>query len=46
LALVGRCCFDEADASVTVDCAKSDGERELGERSREPILRINIGGKL
>ena len=41
----GHCCFDEKDASVTVDCARSDGKRQLSERSHEPMPKINIGGK-
>ena len=28
----GHCCFSEKDASITVDCARSDGARQLGER--------------
>jgi hypothetical protein len=40
-----HCCFGEEDASVTVDCARSDGERQLGERTREPMPRGHVGGK-
>jgi hypothetical protein len=40
-----HCCFSEEDASVTVDCARSDGERQLGERSREPMPRVYVSGK-
>ena len=41
----GHCCFGEEYASITVDCDSSDGERELGERSREPMPRVNVGGQ-
>ena len=41
----GHCCFSEEDASVTVDCARSDGERQLGERSREPMPGVYVSGK-
>ena len=34
-----HCCISEEEASVTVDCARSDGERQLGERRREPMPR-------
>jgi hypothetical protein len=37
--------FGEEYASITVDCDSSDGERELGERSREPMPRVNVGGQ-
>ena len=40
-----HCCFGEEYASITVDCDSSDGERELGERSREPMPRVNVGGQ-
>jgi hypothetical protein len=40
-----HCCFSEEDASVTADCARSDGERQLGERSREPMPRVYVSGK-
>ena len=40
-----RCCFSEEDASVTVDCARSDGERQLGERSRKPMPSVYVSGK-
>ena len=40
-----HCCFGEEDASVTVGWPRSDGERELGERSREPVPWVNVGGK-
>jgi hypothetical protein len=40
----GHCCFDEEDASVTVDCAWSDREREFGKGSCEPVSSINVGG--
>ena len=43
--LVRRCCFGEEGARVTVDCVRSDGKRELSERSHEPIPKINISGK-
>src|SRR5947209_12027391 len=43
--LDGNCCFGEEYASITVDCDSSDGERELGERSREPMPRVNVGGQ-
>ena len=43
--VVGHCCVDEEGASVTVDCAGLDGERELGEGSCQPLLRINVGGQ-
>jgi hypothetical protein len=43
--LTGHCCFGEEYASITVDCDSSDGERELGERSREPMPRVNVGGQ-
>ena len=36
---------DEEGASVTVDCAKLDGERQLGQGSCQPVLRINVGGQ-
>jgi hypothetical protein len=39
-------CFSEENARVTVHCDRSDGERKLGERSREPMPRVNVGGKL
>ncbi len=40
-----HCCISEEEASVTVDCARSDGERQLGERSREPMPRAYVSGK-
>jgi hypothetical protein len=40
-----RCCFGEEDASATVDCAGSDGKRELGECSCQPMPRGNAGGQ-
>ena len=40
-----HCCVDEEGASVTVDCAGLDGERELGQGSCQPVLRINVGGQ-
>ena len=44
--LLWHCCISEEEASVTVDCARSDGERQLGERSREPMPRVYVSGKL
>jgi len=41
----GHSCFGEGNASVTVNCARSDGECQLGERRREPMPRANVGGK-
>lgn len=38
-------CFGEEEASLTVDCARSDGERELSKGNREPVSRINVGNK-
>jgi hypothetical protein len=40
-----RCCFSEKDASVTVDCARSDSEHQLSERSREPMPRVYVSGQ-
>jgi hypothetical protein len=42
---VGAVAFSEEDASATVDCAGLDGERELGERSCQPMPRGNVGGQ-
>jgi hypothetical protein len=35
----------EENASVTVDGARSDGERQLGERSRKPMSWVNVGDR-
>lgn len=40
-----HCCFGGVDVSITVGCHRSKGERELGERGREPVPRVNVGGK-
>ena len=41
----GHCCISEEEARVTVECARSDGERQLGERSREPMPRAYVSGQ-
>jgi hypothetical protein len=43
--ILGAVASARRTASATVDCARSDGERQLGERSREPMPRVNVGGK-
>jgi hypothetical protein len=40
-----RCCIDGRTHASPSVAPRSDGERELGKCSREPVPRVNIGGK-